>query len=99
MIPEKAIASAPSTAASRGRATTAASGVTIRGPGAGAWRPTGIRGLRAPVTRGQRFSGIPTKRSPSSWYWSSSGAEGASSIRSEPDWVLGKAMTSRMFVW
>ena len=43
--------------------------------------------------------GSPTKRSPSSAYWPSSGADGASSIRSEPDWVLGKAMTSRMFVW
>jgi len=29
----------------------------------------------------------------------SSGGDGASSIKSVPDAVLGKAMTSRMFVW
>ena len=32
-------------------------------------------------------------------YCSGSGADGASSIGSVPDCVLGKAMTSRMFVW
>ena len=41
----------------------------------------------------------PTKRSPSSSYCSGSGGDGASSIGSVPDWVLGKAMTSRMLVW
>ncbi len=60
-------------------------------------------GLEQPPDRdpvhGQRFSGIPTKRNPRSAYWPSSGAEGASSIRSDPDCVFGNAMTSRMFVW
>ena len=36
---------------------------------------------------------------PSSSYCVGSGADGASSIGSDPDWVLGNAMTSRMFVW
>ena len=36
---------------------------------------------------------------PSSASWPGSTGEGASSIRSEPDEVLGKAMTSRMLVW
>ena len=40
----------------------------------------------------------PTKRRPSSSYCPGSGIEGASSIRSVPDWVLGNAITSRMFV-
>ena len=41
----------------------------------------------------------PTKRRPSSSYCPGSGIDGASSIGSVPDWVFGKAMTSRMFVW
>src|SRR5512143_2571424 len=59
------------------------------------------RSLREPVERvedQERFSGRPTKRSPSSANWLSSGTDGASSIRSLPDWVLGKAITSRMLV-
>ena len=43
--------------------------------------------------------GTPTNRSPSSSYWAGSGGDGASSIRSAPDCVFGKAMTSRMFDW
>ena len=43
-------------------------------------------------------AGTPTKRRPSSSYWPGSGIDGASSIGSVPDWVLGNAMTSRMFV-
>ena len=45
------------------------------------------------------LGGTPTNRSPSSSNCSVSGGEGASSIGSLPDWVLGKAMTSRMLVW
>ena len=60
--------------------------------------------LREPVERaglsaqvcGSR--GTPTKRRPSSSYWPGSGIDGASSIGSVPDWVFGKAITSRMFV-
>ena len=40
----------------------------------------------------------PTKRRPSSSYCPGSGIDGASSIGSVPDWVFGKAITSRMFV-
>ena len=71
-------------------------------------RGTGRRGPARP----QRLGRVPHSRArspaagprpadearPSSAYCSGSGGEGASSIRSVPDWVFGNAMTSRMFV-
>ena len=41
----------------------------------------------------------PTERSPSSDHWASSAGDGAPSMRSDPDCVLGNAITSRIFVW
>ncbi len=80
---------APSSAASRGRAARTARGapsspLSVPARGRFAGRRSG--------------AGTPTKRRPSSSYWPGSGVDGASSIGSVPDWVFGKAMTSRMFV-
>ena len=52
-----------------------------------------------PAWLSSRRPGAPTKRRPSSAYCAWSGGDGASSMRSVPDAVFGKAMTSRMFVW
>ena len=56
------------------------------------------RRITAPAYAVVRW-GTPTKRRPSSSYWPGSGIDGASSIGSLPDCVLGNAITSRMFVW
>lgn len=83
---------------------------TVREPGVGSVSG-GVYGVSSPgglVAWGQSLrwirggahvrSGSPTKRSPSSASCPGSGTDGASSMRSLPDWVFGNAITSRMFV-
>ena len=109
--PENAMQIAPASAASRGRRAIQSSGampseVPSRRGGRRAAQPcTSPRRYSGPEIHHHRGSaggsawvGRPTKRSPSSSYWLGSGSDGASSIGSLPDWVLGKAMTSRMLV-
>ena len=74
----------------RPRASTAASRAA-RSPATNA--PDRRHGRLAAARAGRRTAARARRTGPAP------GADGASSIRSEPDWVFGNAMTSRMFVW
>ena len=90
---------APTSAASRGRRRDRVERrdpeVRVRGQASTSSRSGSIAiSARGRLRRHARRTAARAPRTASA-----PGVDGASSIGSVPDWVLGKAMTSRMFVW